>query len=68
VISTPALLDVQAAELGDGALDAAFPAVVVGHVQRKERGVAAGFLDRVDGGLAELLADVADDDGGAGPG
>src|SRR5205823_4571051 len=50
------------------ALDAPLPAVVVRHVQREERGVPAGLLDRVDGGLAELLADVADDDGGAGPG
>src|SRR5207244_7246730 len=50
--------DVEAAELGDRALDAQLPAVVVGHVQREERGVAAGLLDRVDGGLAKLLADV----------
>src|SRR6266567_3121829 len=60
--------DVHAAELGDRARDASLPAVVVGDVQREERGVTAGFLDRVDGGLAEFLADVADDDGRAGPG
>ncbi len=58
----------RAAELGDRALDGPLPAVVVRHVQREERGVAAGLLDRVDGRLAEFLADVADDDGRTGPG
>jgi hypothetical protein len=59
--------DVQAAELGDGALDGPFPARVVGHVERLEGGVAAGLLDRVDGGLAQFLADIADHHGGPGP-
>src|ERR1039457_4380114 len=69
-ISTPALLTTmsKAAELGDRAGDGPFPARVVGHVQRKERRLGAGLLDRVRGRLAEFFPDVADDDGGSGPG
>jgi hypothetical protein len=60
--------DVQPAQLGDRLRDGRFPARVLGHVERDEPGGGTGLPQRLGRRLAQLLLDVADDDGGTGPG